>query len=135
MKKSGRGRPTDYRPEMCANVVALGAEGKSLTQIACALDISRETMYRWIEEIPAFSDAISKSLAKAQAEWERKGDDLVTGELKGSAPVYIFLMKNRFRPRPDDAGENYADRHELTGKDGGDLTMTFALPVADFDAV
>ena len=129
------GRPTIYRENMCGRVIEMGKQGKSLTQIACGLGISRETLYAWKDEKPLFSDALKESVGYAQTWWEEMGERLAEGEAKGSAAVYIFLMKNRFRPREGDKDENYADRHEHTGKDGKDLVVAFPLPQTDFDQI
>ena len=44
------GRPTDYRPELCEAVIELGKQGKSLVQMAAALDITKQTLLVWEKE-------------------------------------------------------------------------------------
>ncbi len=67
------GRPTDYRPEMCGQVVELGRQGKSHAQIAAALGVARKTLYEWQERYPEFSDAITHAKDLAQAWFEDMG--------------------------------------------------------------
>lgn len=67
------GRPSAYDPAFCEKVVELGKLGKSVTQIACALDVSKETVYAWIREKPEFSDAMTRARAYSQAWWEEMG--------------------------------------------------------------
>ena len=51
----------------------LGAEGKSITQIAAEIGIARSTLYLWMEEYPALSDAVKRANELAQAWWENVG--------------------------------------------------------------
>lgn len=67
------GRPTDYRAQYCEQVIELGRQGKSHAQIAAALDQARMTLYRWQEQFPEFSDAMTRAKDLAQAWWEDQG--------------------------------------------------------------
>lgn len=67
------GAPTKYDPSMCDAVIELGRSGKSITQIAVALDVTRETVYAWCKTHQKFSDAISRAKELAQAWWEDVG--------------------------------------------------------------
>ena len=119
MAKGPGGRPTKYRPEMCARVIEMGREGFSLTEMADALDIHYSTFLAWQEEKPEFSKAIKEARRRSQAWWERMGRVATFGGVDGfNATSYIFQMKNRFR-------EDWADssRTELTGKDGSPLNV------------
>ena len=49
------GRPTDYDPAFCEDVIRLGRQGKSVEQIAYRLFVSVSTMYKWREEHPGQS--------------------------------------------------------------------------------
>lgn len=117
------GRPTDYRPEMCAEVVRLGKGGKSYTQIAEALDLSRETLYAWAKDKPEFSDALTRARQAAQAWWENAGQTgLVTPGF--SASLWQKNVSCRF---PDDWRE--VTRQESTGKDGGPIQQHHKMDV------
>ena len=91
------GRPVKYRPEMCKQVIALSKEGKTITEIAVALDICRETYYQWIEEYPDFSDAHKKGRTLAQGWWEELGRECADGTKKDySMGHYALLVSNQF---------------------------------------
>lgn len=111
------GQPTKYRPDCCAIAVAKGQEGASKTEIAVACGASRKTLDYWREKHPEFDEAMAQAEMHAQVWWEQRGRGFITGQYelqKGAGAVFIFQMKNRF---PDD----YRDRHEITGKDGGPI--------------
>lgn len=109
------GRPTDYRPEMCQQVIDLGKEGKSKAQIAAALGKSRQTLENWSAEYPDFLDALKIARDLALAWWEDKGQECLTAE-KFQQSAFIFQMKNRFR-------EDYRDSHEHSGPEGGAIPI------------
>jgi hypothetical protein len=107
------GRPTDYDPAFCEQVIAWGREGRSHAQIAARLDVARSTLYLWRDQHPEFSDALTRARDFAQNWWEDKGQEGLT--IPGfSAPLWAKQVSCRFR-------EDYTDtsKHELTGKDGG----------------
>ena len=51
---------TDYSPEACDEVVALMGAGHTLTGAAGAMEISLETINRWMDEHEEFRDAVSR---------------------------------------------------------------------------
>lgn len=97
------GRPSKYDPSFCDVVIAAGAEGKTLANMADALDVSRDTVNEWRKEHPEFSAAVKRGLEKAQAWWEEQGRLATFGATEGfNATSYIFQMKNRFRDEWND---------------------------------
>jgi transposase-like protein len=115
------GRPSDYMPEHCEAVIALGKQGKSYTQIAVNLDIAKSTLYLWAEQHKEFSDALTRARECAQDWWESKGQEGLDAD-KFNASVWAKSMSCRF---PDD----YSDKNkvELTGKDGGAIQTTVTV--------
>ena len=108
-------RPTDYRPEFCEQVIELGRQGKSITQMACALDVAKSTLYLWEQNIPEFSDALTRARQWSQDWWESKGQvGLDSGGFNAS--LWSRSMAARF---PDDYTER--QKKEMTGKDGAAL--------------
>lgn len=103
--KRGRGRPTDYRAEYCERVIALGREGKSKAQIACALDVHRGTLDDWAGRHAEFAVAIARARDLSLAWWEEQLERGIWAGKEFNATAYAFAMKNRF---PDD----YRDKHE-----------------------
>lgn len=80
-------------------------EGDSITSVCCALDISRETFYRWRDDKGhPFSRIAKKGERLSQDHWEHIGKDGVVGNLeKFAGSSWQFIMKNRFR-------EHYSDQ-------------------------
>lgn len=115
--KAKTGRPTDYDPAMCDRVVECGRKGYSRAEIAAALDVSRDTLWRWSKLHPAFSDALQRAHDLSLAWWEAASR---TGLNKGSAfnaALWKQAVSGRFPLEP------YRERAEVSGPGGG------AIPV------
>lgn len=109
----GAGRPTLYRKEYCDEVVDLGKQGKSLVQMAAHFDVSRSTIDQWSVDNAEFSEALNRAKAHAQDWWERAAQENLA--LPGfNAAVWKKSVEARFR-------EDYTERREFTGKDGGPI--------------
>jgi hypothetical protein len=108
-RKAKRGRPTDYRPEMCKRVRALASEGKSKAQIAVALGISRTSWHSYQEAHAEFLDAVKDAEWLAQAWWEDKGQTGIVMGKDFNAASWIFQMKNRFKGDYQDARHQKLD--------------------------
>jgi len=90
------GRPPTFSADHCKRAIELGRQGKTLTQIAVALDVTRETIYHWMQHRPEFSYAMQRALEHAQAFWEDMGQTGVHNR-DFSPNAYRFQMINRFR--------------------------------------
>jgi hypothetical protein len=102
------GTPNKYNEGMCATALKVLADGESKVAVAAELDISRTTLYEWMDTHPEFKDAIERGLTKSQRLLEKHGRDGMLGELeKFNASSWIFMMKNRFR---DDYGDVKEDK-------------------------
>lgn len=100
------GRPSVYKPEHCQTVIKCGKQGKTLAEMASALNVNRATVNDWREKHPEFSSAIKRGLEEAQAWWEQKGREATFGKVPGfNATSWIFNMKNRF-------ADDWKDRQE-----------------------
>ena len=103
------GRPTKYDPAMCETVIECGKEGKTLAEMAAAIDVDRATLNDWRNQHPEFSSAVKRGLDLAQAWWESQGRVATFGGVDGyNATSYIFQMKNRFR---DDWNDTVKTEH------------------------
>jgi len=113
-------RHSDYDPSYCDTVIALGKEGKTVTQMAAALDVTKQTLHNWKAVHPEFFDAMTRATIHSQAWWEEMGQaNLISmpgTSLNGS--VYSRSMAARF---PDDWRESKGV--ELTGANGGPVAM------------
>ena len=107
-----------WRPEFAERIVELGAQGKSITQIAAALDVSRTTIFNWTtEDHPSFEqdalNAIERAKELSEAWWESIGQDNLHDWIDPKGPhkrfnakVYELNMMNRF-------GWGKKEKHEV----------------------
>jgi hypothetical protein len=94
-------------------MLELAAAGKSLAQISARLDIPRTTLISWGEQHDEFSTALMRAKELEQNWWEDQAQENLTAD-KFNAPVWKKSMEARFR-------NDYTDRQEVTGKDGGPI--------------
>ncbi len=108
-----KGRPTAYRPEYCEQIVELGKQGKSTVQMACAFDVSRQTLHNWASDHPDFMDAFTRAKQFSQDWWESQAQLGLTAD-RFNAALWSRSMAARFP-------EDYQERKgvELTGANGG----------------
>lgn len=104
-QKHPGGRPTDYKPEYCVDVIDLGKAGKSKAQMASHFDVARSTIDKWAEAHPEFSEALSRAMAHCQAWWENEGQTGMTSD-KFNAAVWKKSVEARFR-------DDYTERQEI----------------------
>ena len=111
MEANKVGRPTDYRPEFCDQVIELGRQGKSHAQIASELNVSRQTLYDWQAIHPEFLDAIKEARDYAQAWFENIAQNNLLAPTPGfSASLWAKAVSCRF-------ADDYTDKQkqELSG--------------------
>jgi len=97
------GRPTDYKPEYCEQVIEHMASGLSYESFAGACRVSKQTLYDWELKYSDFLDAKAVGFELNRLYWEKLGRDHVThteskfeSTPKLNSSVYIFNLKNRF---------------------------------------
>lgn len=103
-------RPTEYDPSYCERVIEMGAEGKSVVEIAYELGHGKTTLYRWREEHPEFRAALTRAKEAEQVWWEKKGRENLEKPVF-QASMWSRSMAARF---PDDWREK--QDIDLTGK-------------------
>lgn len=111
------GRPTDYDPAYCDDIIKLGESGASVAEMAYELGVVKQTLFNWADAHPEFMDAFTRAKLAAQVWWERKGRagmEKPASEFQGN--VWSRSMAARF---PDDWRE--VKGTELTGKDGAPI--------------
>ena len=118
------GRPTDYDKKYCDMIIEHMSQGLSKESFAGAIGKSKQTIYNWMEQHEEFMDAVKEGEAACLIFWEKLGMGGTAGKIGGfNATAWIFNMKNRFH-------QEWRDRHELTGADGGPVqTETKVLKV------
>lgn len=125
-EKRKPGQPTKYRPEYCSVVVELGREGKSMTQMAVAIGVDRDTLRDWGKSFPEFFRALKRAKECELEWWENVGQSALFAD-RFQQSAYIFQMKNRFR-------EDYYDQQVITGLNGQPLTQAPPPLVINFFA-
>lgn len=130
------GRPTEYDPSICSEVMALCAQGATDEEVASHIKISVRTLYYWKSKHPEFLQALNLGKEACDERVERSLYNRAVGYTYDSVKVLqnagvplIVPVKEHVPPdvgaaklwlinrRPD----KWADitRKEITGKDGG----------------
>lgn len=91
------GRPTDYRPEYCGQLIEHMREGFSFETFGALCGTSKTTLHSWTREFSEFLAAKNAGELLSQLWWEKTGRIGMMGKAPGFMPaVWIFNMKNRF---------------------------------------
>lgn len=85
------GRPTEYKPEYCQQVIDYMAQGYSLTAFAGHIRMSRDAVYDWIRAHSEFSNAVSRARSARVAALEAK---LLRSRKGAETTAAIFGLKN-----------------------------------------
>jgi hypothetical protein len=118
------GRPSKYDPAFCDEVLPFMSQGYSTTALAGHLGVSRSTVYLWMEENPAFSDAVKEGMAASARWWEDcLRQNAMTGQ--GNATSAIFGLKNR-------AADDWRDKRDVDHTTNGkDMPQTVIYQIPD----
>lgn len=117
-----------YMDDWPEKVLKLYKQGKSDTQVAVELGISRQTFYTYIKEghsayKPVFAEAVGRGRDLAQAWWEQQAQEGLWVEEEGprlNNSVYHFIMARRFK-------RDYGDELKVVG----DAEKPLSLQVDD----
>lgn len=113
------GRPTDYRPEFCERIEALGKEGASIVEMAYELGCVKNTLTLWAEAHPEFMIAFTRAKMASQLWWERKGKEgMEKSSQEFQASIWSRSMAARF---PEDWRESKST--EISGPNGGPINL------------
>lgn len=102
------GRPTDYKPEYCDEVVSFMADGRHVIEFAAHIGVAKSTVYKWAEELPEFSDALKKAQTKSMAWWINLDKNKASGINSGGSDTLIIHMlkckdREEFGDKPIDS--------------------------------
>lgn len=142
------GKPTDYRKEYCDIAKRLCEAGATDYELARVLRIHPATLYRWFASHPEFREAVKLGKEPADDRVERslyhravgydhetlkimqdKGAPVIVRHIEHVPPdpgAAFNWLKNR---RPD----QWRDRRELTGAEGGPLEVNSVIEFVDAD--
>lgn len=94
---SNVGRPSDYKPEYCDDIVEFMSKGRSIAQWLTKHKIHHNTMKRWASRFPSFRQAKDRAIQANMAYWESIGERATVGQIpRFQQATYRFMMKNRF---------------------------------------
>lgn len=126
------GRPTHYKPEFCDVAVEMGAQGKSLAQIAAACGVARVTLWAWADNHEEFAKAIARARDLSLAWWEEQAHIGMWESPEGARlnpQLWSRSMAARF---PDDYRESKKLEH--TGANGGPVKSMVVIATGVPDA-
>lgn len=117
-----QGRDSEFKEEFCQQLVWHMEKGYSFETFAAKADVSRQTLYNWVDQYPQWAKAKDIAFNKCLLFWEQQGiDGLYNESFKDgdgsthsksiNASLWIFNMKNRFKWRDRlDEEEKKSDR-------------------------
>lgn len=106
---------------MCEQVIELGDDGKSRTQIAAELDIHPRLLAHWEEAHEDFRHALELSRVKSMAHWEMLAQTHMI-EIPGGPKVNTGLWSRSMAARfPEHYREN--SKVEVVGKNDGAIQV------------
>jgi hypothetical protein len=124
-RKSNAGRPTLMTPETVKKLEEAFLLGCTDIEACLAANISRQTLYNYQKDNPEFIER--KETLKENPVWEaRKAvlDAIRSKEPAGQKIAFDYLTKRK--------RDEFADRVENTGKDGGAMEVKHTM---DIDAL
>ena len=137
--KPKMGRPTDYRPEYCQQIIEHCSEGNSFTSFCHKIGIAPKTLYAWRDAHPDFGNALLRARAAGCTWWENQVK-LGLADRNFNTRAAEFMMSNQFR---DEYGPQ-ARRLEITGANGTPLLqrsmtrdelLAMAAPILDAEVI
>lgn len=100
-----KGRPTKYTKDKPDRLYTALAAGKSITQFAADEGLHKSTIYEWVKQHEAFSDAFTRGQEASQAYWETELQKMMY-DRNVNAPLVKLYFANRFnwhdKPEPAD---------------------------------
>ena len=127
------GRPTKLTPQVQARIVQAIVGGNDITVAAAYAGIGKTTFYEWLERgrkaktgpFADFADAIQK----AQADAETRNVALIAkAAQEGTWTAAAWWLERKY---PERWGRK--ERHEVTGRDGGDMMIRVVYADVDID--
>ena len=85
-----------YHVSYCQMVQDHMGQGLSFDSFAGAIGVTAKSLYNWKARVPEFKTACDKAKMRSLLFWEKVLVDGATGEIKSSASLLIFKLKNAF---------------------------------------
>ena len=125
------GRPTLYDPSLCDAVIDLGRKGKSVEQIACALNLSLRVLYKWRDEHEEFMHALEDAKQFELGFWEDQAASYMVETKEGpklNSSLWSRSMAARFPKK-----YRQEVKQEITGADGAPLLTAIQVSFVEAD--
>lgn len=101
-----------YREQFNTDVIKLGSQGSSKTQIAANLGVTCSSLDYWAKKHPEFKEGLEIALTLAEAYWESIGQKGTKGMLPKFTPAsWIYMMKCRYRDNWKDDSNQRIELH------------------------
>lgn len=120
-----------YKPEFCEQLIIHMSQGKSFETFGAKVNVTRKTLYKWVEKYKEFEEAKDIAFLKAMEFFESRLSAKVLGkEIKGldlksiDNSCLMFALKTRFH-------KMYGDRQQIDHTTGGEklgLKVEFVKP-------
>lgn len=109
------GRPSQYDPKYCDEIIEFMSSGKSYTAYAGYIGVTRDTLRNWTKKNPEFLCSYKKAGEKAEAYWEQILERFASGlDENPNLGGLCFLMKQRFlRYREDYKEEDNSEEYPV----------------------
>jgi len=89
-------KPQIYKSEFCEKLIEHCAQGLTFNTFAGVVGVSNKTLHEWVRVRPEFARAKEVAEMKGMLVFEKMGNGLITGKLKGSAVAFIHQICNRY---------------------------------------
>jgi len=100
-----RGRPSKYDPKYCEMLIAHMRKGYTFDAFAGLIEVSRSSLYRWLDDNEDFRDTKDRATALSLLHWEGIAMDGVWNHPKEktiNATVLLMNLRNRHNWRMSD---------------------------------
>ena len=96
MKKAGR--PTKFHQKYCQTLIDHMRTGLSFESFGGVVEVSKQTLYDWMQKHPSFLDARYKGDSLSLLQWEKLGIAGMTAKIKFfNGHIWSLNMKSRFK--------------------------------------
>lgn len=87
-----------WNTALCPKLIAHMAAGGSFEAFGGIAEVTKKTLFSWVDEHPEWAEAKAIGELKALEYWEALGLGAITGQVKNFQQAsWIFTMKCRFR--------------------------------------
>lgn len=127
------GRPSIKTPELLDAICHAVAMGENLDRLARRPEFpSKDTLYRWLEKDPEFSDAYARARecrADARSDRiDRRVREVMTGKLDANA-ARVIIDAEKWQMAHENS-RRYGDKRQLTGPNGGAIEVLDQVALA-----